>query len=115
VKKTGDIKRFAILEDAALAKGIRRVVAVTGDEAARLHRVAQEYSDQVQSVSKLQGSELGKALKSLGKELDAAVIPALVKAQLRDNFASIKKRFDDADKARKAAETKEVNIAYQGC
>ncbi|KAJ3215480.1 Alanine--tRNA ligase [Dinochytrium kinnereticum] len=33
VNKTGEIRNFAILEESSIAKGIRRVIAVTGDEA----------------------------------------------------------------------------------
>lgn len=34
VQKTGDIKEFVIIEEGGIAKGIRRMVAVTGPEAA---------------------------------------------------------------------------------
>jgi alanyl-tRNA synthetase len=36
VSSTQDIKRFVIVDDSALAKGIRRMTGVTGEEAAKL-------------------------------------------------------------------------------
>lgn len=33
VAKTGDISRFLIMEESSIAKGIRRIVGVTGEEA----------------------------------------------------------------------------------
>ena len=40
VAKTGDIKHFVITEESGIAKGIRRIVAVTGHEAAEATRLA---------------------------------------------------------------------------
>ncbi|EXX57273.1 alanine--tRNA ligase [Rhizophagus irregularis DAOM 197198w] len=37
VAKTGDIKHFTILEESGIAKGIRRIVAVTGEEAQQVN------------------------------------------------------------------------------
>jgi hypothetical protein len=37
VSKTGDIKHFTILEESGIAKGIRRIVAVTGEEAQQVN------------------------------------------------------------------------------
>lgn len=34
VQKTGDIREFTVIEEGGIAKGIRRIVAVTGEEAA---------------------------------------------------------------------------------
>jgi alanyl-tRNA synthetase len=36
VKHTSDIKTFAILEESAIAKGTRRIVAATGEEATKV-------------------------------------------------------------------------------
>ena len=43
------------------------------------------------------------------KALEEASLPLVRKHQLREKFASIKKSFDDMDKARKAKESKEVS------
>ena len=67
VSKTGDIKRFIILEDTALAKGVRRIVAVTGDEALQAQRAAAEYEQLVFDLKKLSGPSLENSLKVVGK------------------------------------------------
>lgn len=36
VKSTGDMRRFAFVEEGAISKGVRRVVAVTSEEAAKV-------------------------------------------------------------------------------
>ena len=108
VQKTSDIKRFAILEESSLAKGIRRIVAVTGDEAFQFQMAANEFQEKIYKLKKLSGSALDAALKELGKSLDSATLPTLRKLKLRDEFAKIKKDFLDEEKARNAKESKEV-------
>ncbi|RKP10011.1 alanyl-tRNA synthetase [Thamnocephalis sphaerospora] len=104
VAKTGDIKSFVILEESAIAKGIRRIVAVTGEEAVQASARAIEYEQQLEGLRQLQGAKLDAALKITSKELDTLVISAAEKARLRDIFGEIKRQFTEAEKARKAAE-----------
>ena len=64
VVKTGDIKTFVITEEAGIAKGIRRMIAITGEDA----RKASERANQVEAsfdhiLEKLIGAEKEKALK----------------------------------------------------
>ncbi|RCI02953.1 Alanine--tRNA ligase [Rhizopus stolonifer] len=113
VAKTSDIKYFAVVEETGIAKGIRRIVAVTGDEATAAHREAQTFVGKLDRLEKLIGSELEAALKIVSKELDAAVISSVAKAAFRDRFAQIKKTFDNAEKARKAEQIKEASEAVK--
>ncbi|CAG8566504.1 3994_t:CDS:10 [Ambispora leptoticha] len=108
VAKTGDIKTFVILEESGIAKGIRRIVAVTGEEAQQAHRQAQEFELKFQHLQRLEGLELDDAIKEVSKELDASSISAVRKAEFRDTLNVLRKKFADADKALKAAQTKEV-------
>ncbi|CAG8612833.1 13378_t:CDS:2, partial [Racocetra fulgida] len=81
VAKTGDIKGFIILEESGIAKGIRRIVAVTGEEAQQAIKVADEFRIKIDNISKLQGAELDSALKLVSKELDASNISSLKKSE----------------------------------
>ncbi|KAJ1337018.1 alanine-tRNA ligase [Batrachochytrium salamandrivorans] len=108
VQKTGDIKRFVIIEDSSLAKGIRRVVGVTGDEALKFQKLADEFGMKLERLRQLNGALFESTMKETGKTLDAAVLPVLRKYKLKETFAAIKKDFDDRDKARKARESKDA-------
>lgn len=108
VAKTGDIKNFVILEESGIAKGIRRIVAVTGEEAQQASKVADEFKIKIDNISKLQGAELDSALKQVSKELDASDISSLKKSEYRETLNELRKAFNDSDRARKAAQTKEV-------
>ncbi|KAL0073285.1 alanyl-tRNA synthetase [Phycomyces blakesleeanus] len=113
VVKTGDIKSFAILEESGIAKGIRRIVALTGDEALAADRAAKEFVTKIDKLEKLSGADLDAALKVVSKELDALTISAVTKAEYRERFNKTKKTFDDSEKARKAEQVKEATEAVK--
>lgn len=61
--KTDDIKDFVITEESSIAKGIRRVVAVTGHEAHDVSRKAGEFERKLEQIEGLQGKEKEAAMK----------------------------------------------------
>lgn len=63
VVKTGDIKELVITEEAGIAKGIRRIIAITGDDAREASQRANETEAEFQSIKKLSLKEKEKALK----------------------------------------------------
>lgn len=66
VAKTGDIKEFVITEESGIAKGIRRIIAVTGPEAREAITLAAEFERRLEEVQKLSGKEKEETLKYLG-------------------------------------------------
>lgn len=113
VAKTGDIKHFAVLEETGIAKGIRRIVAVTGDEAMVADREAKAFGAKMDRLEKMSGPALESELKTIAKEIDALVISAVTKANYRDRYNAVKKSFDNAEKARKAEEVKQATEAVK--
>ncbi len=65
VSKTGDIKDFVITEESGIAKGIRRIVAVTGHEAHEVTRLAHLFKEKLDRVEMMIGKEKELALKLL--------------------------------------------------
>lgn len=64
VAKTGDIKDFVILEESGIAKGIRRVIAVTGHEATEAKRVAEALKTRLDQLEAASGKEKDAGLKA---------------------------------------------------
>lgn len=65
VARTGDIKDFVITEESGIAKGIRRIVAVTGYDAQDVTRVADAFEARINQVELLTGKTKDTALKTL--------------------------------------------------
>ncbi|TCD59798.1 Alanine--tRNA ligase [Steccherinum ochraceum] len=106
VAKTGDIKDFVIVEESGIAKGIRRIIAVTGHEAAEARRVAEGLVAKLDRLQKSTGKEKDAGLKAFTVELNQADISTLVKNDLREKLATIRKVFDKEIKEKEAASSK---------
>ncbi|KAG5652235.1 hypothetical protein H0H81_005729 [Sphagnurus paluster] len=106
VTKTGDIKDFVITEESGIAKGIRRIVAVTGYEAQAVTRAAEAIKTKLDSVERLTGKEKDSALKALSVELGQSDISVVKKAELKDRLASVRKAFDKQIKEKETAANK---------
>jgi hypothetical protein len=63
VAKTGDIKDFVITEEIGIAKGIRRIVAVTGQEAQDIGRLAQSLQAKLDVLEQSDGKIKDSGLK----------------------------------------------------
>ena len=112
VARTSDIRSFVVTNELGTAKGIRRIVAVTGNDARRAVEEADRFAKKIDEIRTLLGKELNLAVIQLVKELDAAgedsTLPLLRKEVFRKDLADLKKKFDDEDKAFKAAKQEEA-------
>ncbi|KAF2468262.1 alanyl-tRNA synthetase-like protein [Lindgomyces ingoldianus] len=109
VKQTGEIKELVILEESGIAKGIRRIVAVTGQEAYDVQREANDFSELLEKLEKMPFSPAKEAeAKKMQIQLNQLTISALTKSRFREVFAKIQKGILDEQKAAAKAENKKV-------
>jgi alanyl-tRNA synthetase len=109
VKNTGEIKELVILEESGIAKGIRRIVAVTGQDAYEVQRLAHDFEDELNKLERMPfGPQKESDAKKLQVALNQLVISALTKASFRDRFAKISKSILDEQKKAAKEENKRV-------
>lgn len=111
LKKTNDAKAFALLSEEGIAKGIRRIVAVTGEEAAAAIREGETLANQMAAAQKLQGQDLEKEVAALKQVIDPSPIPAAQKAALRDQLAALQKRVLEGQKKAASANKQKATQA----
>ncbi|NXX97669.1 SYAC protein, partial [Centropus bengalensis] len=105
---------FVIVSEEAIAKGIRRIVAVTGAEARKaLRKVSslRKLLEALEAKVKVQtapNKDLQKEITDLSETLATAVIPQWQKDELREAVKALKKVMDDLDRASKADIQKRV-------
>nr|POE49453.1 alanine--trna ligase [Quercus suber] len=109
VKNTAEIKDLVVLEESGIAKGIRRIVAVTGTTAHEVQRIGKEWSDKATQLEKMSYSAEKEAkTKEWQHELGRVEISALTKTSLRDRFGKVVKDNLEHQKAAQKAENKQV-------
>ena len=109
VQKTGDIKDLVILEEGGIAKGIRRIIAVTGEDAYAAQRLAEEFDARLSKLEKMFHSvEKDAEIKSIKIDLPKLSVSAIEKTKFRDRFAKIEKSQLEEQKAQQKAESKKA-------
>ncbi|QOJ00228.1 MAG: alanine--tRNA ligase [Phycisphaeraceae bacterium] len=103
VASTSAIGSFALVGEEAVAKGVRRVVALTGEAARSASRLAEELSGRVERAGKTSDDRIGAVAVEVAQAIDAAVIPISKKAELRAGVAALQERAKAAAKAAGAA------------
>jgi len=112
--RAGHMEHMVIASEEAIAKGIRRIVALTGPEAAKALAKEKLFMSNVETLKVKVASpdmslkEKTRIITELGYEIDAATISYVAKDNLRGKLKNIKKEIDDADRAKKAAVMGEV-------
>lgn len=107
VQNTGDIKELVILEESGIAKGIRRIIAVTGEDAHTVQRIASEFDARLTKLEKMtHGPQKDQETKAIKIELPQLSISATMKSKFRDRFGKVEKAQLDEQKAQQKAESK---------
>ncbi|KAK8162731.1 tRNA synthetases class II (A)-domain-containing protein [Phyllosticta citrichinensis] len=109
VASTGEIKELVVLEEGGIAKGIRRIIAVTGQGAYDVQRVANDFSAEITSLEKMSfSSDKEVAAKSIQTRLNELTIPLLEKEKFRRRVAAVAKGILDEQKKASKAENQKV-------
>lgn len=114
LRNSGHAAPFVIVSEEAIAKGIRRIVAVTGAEAQKAQRKADSLRQALNALSgkvKSQtapNKDVQKDIADMTESLGMAVISQWQKDEMRDALKGLKKTMDDLDRASKADVQKRV-------
>ncbi|PON63807.1 Alanine-tRNA ligase, class IIc [Trema orientale] len=93
-----EAKAFVLLSEEGIAKGIRRITAVTTDMAYEAEQLAYSLEKEVDDASKEEGSSLEKKVASLKSRVDSAQIPAAKKDDIRTKINQLQKQVKIAHK-----------------
>ncbi|XP_011300406.1 alanine--tRNA ligase, cytoplasmic [Fopius arisanus] len=105
---TGHIGDFVIASEDAIAKGIRRIVALTGPEASKALKKAELLQNRLNEIQgrisrgPTNSKEIVREIVELSEDVSHAVIPAWKKDEMRLMLKGMKKTLDDEDRAAKA-------------
>jgi len=100
---TGGAKTFAITEETSVAKGVRRIVAMTGARAEAAIQAGDMLIDKAELLADLPDDRLSEAVRVLGVEIDAAHIPLAKKRDARSALESLHERVKQSRKRAQAS------------
>jgi len=115
VAATGAIGGFCLAGEEGVAKGIRRITALTGVPAIAAHKAGQDLAVRISTATalaeKMSPEALDADLKELKGLVDTMSIPLLVKYTLREKLAVLEEKKKSAGKQASAAFAAEVVAA----
>jgi len=124
LQNIGHADHLVIVSEEAIAKGIRRIVAVTGHEAIKAVRKADLLQEDVtklkikidNAVSTKQNLKpLSKEITDFTEELGTAPIAQWKKDEMRDIASKLKKSIDNIERSAKADVTKAALLQAEEC
>uniref|UniRef100_UPI0037E8FDAE alanine--tRNA ligase, cytoplasmic n=1 Tax=Semicossyphus pulcher TaxID=241346 RepID=UPI0037E8FDAE len=114
LQNSGHAAPFVIVSEEAIAKGIRRIVAVTGAEAHKAQRKADSLHQSLSALGvkvkqqKAPNKDVQKEIADMTELIGTAVISQWRKDEMRDTLKGLKKTMDDLDRSYKADIQKRV-------
>ncbi len=114
VDSTMRLAALAVLSEEAVAKGVRRVVAVTGGPAVAAYAAAEQLSARVLAATRLPDQDLAAELAAINAEIEKTPLPSSRRADLRSQLAGLQERAKAAEKnASKLREQAAAQMARQ--
>ena len=114
IESTSQAKRFALLSEEGIAKGIRRITAITGEDALLAHSTADALETRANALGTVAPDALQQAHADLTKEVEVAVLPAPRKNAIRAKLAESQKQLKDIAKAAAAEQAKKAQELAAG-
>ncbi len=108
VANTRDIGAFVVTAEEAVAKGVRRLTALTGVPAMAAIEAGKQVASRVSAAARLDGAALAAEVKELTQQIDALTIPLPDKHALRSAVDQLAEKSKAAGKQASAAKAAEV-------
>jgi len=106
IESTGIAKRFALLSEEGIAKGIRRITALTGQAAIDAHARAAAILAQANALDAIGSGELASKHQEIVVLLEQETLPATGKNAIRTKLGEVQKKLKEAGKAAAAEKAK---------
>ncbi|KAG9240707.1 alanyl-tRNA synthetase-like protein [Calycina marina] len=107
VEQTGLIKDLVIVEESGIAKGVRRIIALTGETAHEVQRTAEVFSGRLKELESLPlGPKKEDSAKHLNNELKELEISTLTKVELLSRLSKVQNDILAEQKKAQKAENK---------
>ncbi len=99
VKRTSEIEAFVLVAEEAVAKGVRRVVGISGSAAREAIKLGEALLAEAQELAKSPGDDVAARVADLQRRVEAATIPLRARHALRERLAELQQLVRQQQKA----------------
>ncbi len=92
LRRTGQVGRFRFIEEGAVAKGVRRVTAITGDRAARAEAAATAVLRQLKDAAEAPAESLPRRIVEVNTVMSQTELPLVEKQRMREDLAKLQEK-----------------------
>ena len=114
LKRTGQAERFRIIEETSVARGIRRITAVTGERAKKCDENARMLLSECERIAALPEAELEERVADFGRRVNDEDLPYLARLALREKLAELQSRVKKYAKKQAGSSAKDVRAVAEG-
>ncbi|MFQ5411010.1 MAG: alanine--tRNA ligase [Phycisphaerae bacterium] len=108
LRRTGEAGRFRLIEESAVAKGIRRVVGITGECARDAENAATGLARQLKEAAGVADAALPQRIAEITVAMNKAVLPVVEKLRLRADLDHLQQKARKLAKQAEKAGTADV-------
>jgi len=99
LERTGEAGAFAIVEESAVAKGVRRVVALTGQDAKLANERGKALLERAQQAASLTDDRIEREVADIAAEVEGQAIPVALRRRIAASLEALQDRVKRAAKA----------------
>ena len=108
LRKSGEADDFVVLSEQGLAAGIRRVLAVTGEEARAAREQARSIEERITQIEAMNEGDAADAAEDLIRSFESAPIGAADRSRLDTRMSSLREQQKKARKQARSASRNEM-------
>ncbi len=108
VSSTGEIQHFVLASEEGVAKGVRRITALTGVPAQAASAAGHAVAARLSAAASLDGAALAKEAKDIAQQLESLTLPLVQKHHLRQQTEALAEKVKAAGKQASAAKSTEI-------
>ncbi len=111
LKSAGEAKDFVLISDEPVSKGVRRIVALTGDNAARARTLAIDLDASLKSAQSIDPASLGASIQQIQKQIALDGTPLLARRRAQAAIVDLQARLKAYEKEQKKASVAQIDIS----
>ena len=105
LEKTGDAEGFALVSEEAVAKGVRRITAITGPMAHKATATGERILGRLAALKSASAEQLAAGIADITAAIADQPVPLLLRGKIREALAELQKIAKEHEKAKSKAAT----------